>query len=154
MAYVHGNLAEQLDFEPQVQPVEQQDARPQLNVVNGTRTQSRQQADPYLSPLQMTVVKAVAALVVGIVAVCIARVAIISSTYAVMSQNSNLTSQLEEARSLGSELEVQQSVVANSERVRSIATDMYGMVPAGQVVSLDAQTLQDDASQATQTVSE
>ena len=52
-------------------------------------------------------------------------------------QNASLNSQLEEARSLGAELEVKQSVFGSAERIESIATDVYGMVPVSDVAVLD-----------------
>lgn len=150
MAYVHGNLAEQ-QFERAAEveqsPRRTTSARPRLRVVEGTHQATRTQSEPCLSPLAVHILKAAAVVAVCFVAICIARVAIISSTYSVLVQNRDLTAQLDEARSLGGELEVQQSVYGNAARVKSIATGVYGMEPAGQVATLDVQASQDPASQ-------
>lgn len=146
MAYVHGNLAEQQFEHAEVEqsPRRETAARPRLRVVEGTRQGTRTQSEPCLSPLAVHMLKAAAVVAVCLVAICIARVAIISSTYSVLMQNRDLNTQLDEARSLGSELEVQQSVYGNSARVKSIATDVYGMVPAGDVATVDVQASQTD----------
>ena len=114
MAYVHGNLAEkQLEHaEVEQSPRRESNVRPRLRVVEGSRQATRSQAEPSLSPLAAHALKAAVVVAVCFVAICVARVAIISNTYTVLVQNRDLTAQLEEARALGSELEVQQSVSA------------------------------------------
>lgn len=145
MAYVHGNLAEQQierAAEVEQSPRRTATARPRLRVVEGTRQATRTQSEPCLSPLAAHILKAAAVVAVCFVVICIARVAIISSTYSVLVQNRDLTAQLDEARALGGELEVQQSVYGNAARVKSIATGVYGMEQAGQVATLDVQAAQ------------
>lgn len=148
MAYVHGNLAEKQLEHAEVEQSSRRESnvRPRLRVVEGSRQATRSQAEPSLSPLAAHALKAAVVVAVCFVAICVARVAIISNTYTVLVQNRDLTSQLEEARALGSELEVQQSVYGNAARVKSIATNVYGMVPAGQVASMDVQAAQADNS--------
>ena len=134
MQYVHGSAAEQLEREQ----LGGTSSRPSLNVLQSPRTS--QHAETYLSPLAVTVLKAVAAVGVCVALACVGRIAVITKCFQVTSANSALTTQIDQARATCDELEVQQSIYGNSERVRSISTDVYGMVPAGQVTTVNAQT--------------
>lgn len=142
MRYVHGSVAEQLEREE----LGSSSSRPSLNVVTSPR--ASQHAETYLSPLAVTVLKAVAAVGVCLAVACVGRIAVITKCFQVTSANSAITTQIDEARAAGDELEVQQSIYGNSERVRSIATDVYGMVPAGQVTTINAQSTDAPADEA------
>lgn len=137
MAYVHGNLAEQLDHAEELQRTAAREVtpRPHLSVVTGTR--GRQHAEARLSPLATTALKAAVAVVACVVVISMVRIGVIAATYSVLSENNALLTSLDEARSLGSELEVQQSILGSSERVKSIATEVYGMVSATTVSTID-----------------
>lgn len=151
MAYVHGNLAERLnhaEVEVEQSPRREESTRARLRVVEGSRT--RTQSEPCLSPLAVHVLKVAAVVVACFVVVCVVRIALIAGTYSVLVESRELSTQLEEARSLGSELEVQQSVYGNADRVRSIATDVYGMVPATQQATLDVTAPQAEAQASTE----
>ncbi len=129
--YVNGSAAEQLYNEAEVlQHEEQREAERQFVVVPGSRGKSVPVPDGSLSPIVVTAIKCAVALAAVISVICIARVFIVGMAYGVIAENAQILIQLDEARSAGSELEVQQSIYGNAERIRSIATDVYGMAPA------------------------
>lgn len=90
-----------------------------------------------LSPLAVTAIKCAGVFVAVLVVASLMRVFIMAMAFGFASQNASINVQLETARSQGAELEVQQSVYGSSERIKSIATDVYGMVPAADVAVLD-----------------
>lgn len=130
MRYVQGSLAEELQHE------EVASSRPSFSVLVTPR--GGQHAERYLSPLAATAVKCVIAVAVCVMLMSIVRVALITETFQLATANSTLNTQIDEARATGSELEVQQAIVSNSERIRSIAVDVYGMETAGQVTTISA----------------
>lgn len=150
MRYVHGSLAEQLENEGAASQRAGRASRPSLSVLPSAKP--RQHAEAYLSPLAVSILKAVVALGVCAAVACVARIAVITVCFSVSAQNNALVNQIDEARATGDELEVQQSVYGNSERVRSIATDVYGMVPAASVTTVSAAQAsgQEQASQASE----
>lgn len=136
MRYIHGSLAEQLEYEEVESPRVRRTPRPSLTVL--TTPEESRHAEAYLSPLAATIVKAAVALGVCLALACVARVVLITMCFSVTSENNAIITQIDDARAAGDELEVKQSIYGNSERVRSIAVDVYGMVPAEAEVTVDA----------------
>ena len=137
--YVSGSTAVELEHEDLGQHLTLVEGRSrrasQEQVQTGAHSQA--QAQTALSPLAITAIKCVAAFVAVLVVASLARVFIMATAFGFAAQNTSIASQLETARSQGAELEVQQSVYGSSDRIKSIATDVYGMVPAADVAVLD-----------------
>ena len=137
--YMSGSTAVQLDHEDlgqhltlvTEQPGRVRHTQPQAH------TAAHAQAQTALSPLAVTACKCAAVFAAVLVAVAVVRVFIMASAFGFASQNASINVKLEAALSQGAELEVQQSVYGSSERIKSIATDVYGMVPAADVAVLD-----------------
>ena len=90
------------------------------NVVEGGNSPH---ATTPLSPVVITVAKCVGAL--------------LAATFGYLSQNTDLDTQLEAARYSASELEVQNSIYSDKDRVWSIATQVYGMTYPEQSAEVD-----------------
>ena len=65
------------------------------------------------------------------------KVFLISAAYDYLAQNAELDTQLEAARYSASELEVQNSIYSDKDRVWSIATQVYGMAYPEQSAEVD-----------------
>lgn len=134
-SYVDGNLAVALEQE------DVQSQSPRFTVVdvpeNLRGRHAQAQGQTALAPLAVTAIKCAVAFVAVVAVLSLARSFLMASAFSFSYQNAALSSQLEEARSLGADLEVQQSVFGSAERVVSIATDVYGMVPMTEVAVLD-----------------
>ena len=96
------------------------------NVVEGGNSPH---ATTPLSPVVITVAKCVGAL--------LATVLLVAATFGYLSQNTDLDTQLEAARYSASELEVQNSIYSDKDRVWSIATQVYGMTYPEQSAEVD-----------------
>ena len=135
--YVDGNLAVELGQEE----LQEQQLFPRLTVVEVPehlrRRHAQAQGQTALSPLAVTAIKCVAVFVAAVVVASLARSFLMASAFSFSFQNTSLNAQLEEARSLGADLEVKQSVFGSAERIESIASDVYGMVPIADVAVLD-----------------
>ena len=135
--YVNGNVAYQLGAEElEREDLLQQPGR-RLTVLPGSRPRQHAQTQTAVHPIVVTALKCATAFAVVIAAVALVRILLIASAFTVASQNSQLTAQLDAARSAGSELEVQVAVYGSKERVTSLATEVYGMVPADNVAVID-----------------
>lgn len=137
--YMSGSTAVELDYEDLGQHltlVEGEPRRAKREQVQ-TGSHAHAQTQTALSPLAITAIKCVAAFSAALVVVSLARVFIMATAFGFAAQNTAISTQLETARSQGAELEVQQSVYGSSDRIKSIATDVYGMVPAADVAVLD-----------------
>jgi cell division protein FtsL len=127
--YVRGNVAVELEQEEQAQR--------QFTVLPGYRPEHGVRTYRHLSPLAVTLVKCAGFLAAAFLALALGRVLVSATTAGFQAQNTALNSQLDTARSAGTELEVQVSVLGKSDRISSIATEAYGMVPAESVATLD-----------------
>lgn len=135
--YVNGNVAYQLGAEElEREDVLQQPGR-RLTVLPGSRSQHHVRTQTAISPVVVTALKCATAFAVVIAAVALVRILLVASAFAVTSQNAQLSSQLDAARSQGSELEVQVAVYGSQDRITSLATEVYGMAPADSVAVLD-----------------
>lgn len=112
---------------PRTQP------RPDIRVIPGRRSENP--ALQALSPQLVKAFKLVVALVVLFALVCGVRVALSVATVEALQVNENLESQLEAAQASGNELEIQRSILAAPDRIKSEAKKL-GMVPAGEVTYL------------------
>lgn len=135
-SYVNGSVAVDLE-----QHAEFESPSPRLVVIDVPehlrRKHAQSQGQTALSPLAVTAIKCAVAFVAVVVLASFARSLLMANAFGFAYQNASLNSQLEEARSLGAELEVKQSVFGSAERIESIATDVYGMVPVSDVAVLD-----------------
>lgn len=134
--YVNGSAAVQLGQEEFEREELQQPGR-RLTVLPGSRPQHREQTQTLLAPIAITALKCVGALAATVAAAAVVRTLLIASAFGFSASNTDLRAQLEDARSAGSELEVQQSVFGNPDRITSLATDVYGMVPVEDVTVID-----------------
>lgn len=137
--YVNGSAAVQLGQEEFEQNVAVQQPGRNLTVLPGSRPQHsrHEQNQTALSPIAVTAIKCAVAFAAIVAVVAIARILLISAAFGYASQNAAMLTQLDEARSEASELEVQQSVYGSADRITSLATEVYGMVPIESVEVLE-----------------
>ena len=81
--------------------------------------------------------RTVAAVALFLFVLGLARVALSAATVAVLQTNSDLTTQIEEAEKLSSDLRIERSVLSSNARITRIATQNYGMVLTGDAVTVD-----------------
>lgn len=103
------------------------DDEPSIAVVPGSGRRSQVQEGLSAAALTLAKVCAVACIVLALVAV--ARVAITSAAAACALETREITQNIEEARTKGSELEVAQSVLSNPTRIKTQAQAMGMMAP-------------------------
>lgn len=137
--YENGNAAVDLNYGQEAFEYEEALQQPsrRLTVVPGSRPRGAQEEQKVLSPIVVTAIKCAVAFAAVVAVVAVARILLMAVAFGFASDNSRLSTQLDEARSLGSELEVQQSVYGNSDRILALATDVYGMVPASSADVID-----------------
>ena len=92
--------------------------------------------------------RTVAAVALFLFVLGLARVALSAATVAVLQTNSDLTTQIEEAEKLSSDLRIERSVLSSNARISRIATQNYGMVLPSDHVTVSL-SQGDDASAAT-----
>lgn len=145
--YMNGNAAVELG---QQEPLElpEEEPRPQFTVLpgSGAERRAREQQERELAPLVVTALKCAAAFAAVLVVVALARILVIALAYGYASSNNDMVSRLDDLRSQESELEVQQSVYGSSERVLSLATSVYGMVPAESVTVVDVSPAEEEGA--------
>lgn len=138
----------------------EQQAAPSFEVVTGGGLDARARAG--VSPTFVARLRAVLVVAAALVALGMVRVGISAATVSLLSSNSALSSQIEEATTLNDQLSVQRSVLSSNARIARIATQNYGMVLTGDAVTIEvtsqegeqpadgeaAQTADDAAAQA------
>ncbi len=153
--YINGSAAEDLAQEEfayeeaayeAAQPQRAPESPRRLTVIPGSKPQHAAQTQTQLSPLAVTLCKCAVAFLAVLVVAALGRILLISAAFGYAAQNTTIQNELEEARSLGSELEVQQSVYGSASRVVSLATEVYGMVTVEDVAVLDISTVSADAA--------
>ncbi len=151
--YVNGSAAVDLNYGQEAFEYEEALQQPsrRLTVVPGSRPQGAQEGQKVLSPIVVTAIKCAVAFAAVVAVAAVARILLMAIAFGFASQNAQLTTQLDEARSLGSELEVQQSVYGNADRILALATDVYGMVPASGTDVIDLSGTAASADAAAQT---
>lgn len=97
----------------------------------------RAKSEPGVNPLTLFAFKVGIAVLVLLGIVGIAAVWLQASTVSLLSSTSEVKSQITEARSDGSALEVQYSVLDNPTRIKSIASEQLGMAAAENVGTID-----------------
>ena len=109
--------------------------RPRIDVVPGGRPQSQEQS---LSAGVLTAARVVAVALVLLAALAMARVALSSATIEASLQEQELSTQIEEARSDGTSLEVSESLLSSPSRLKQEASAL-GMTSAtaSEVISLE-----------------
>ncbi len=139
--YVNGSAAVEIGAEEVEREQELELTQPdqRFTVLPGSRPQrgQQEQSQRVLSPLVVTAIKCAVAFVAVLFVVGLLRIAVISVAFGYASSNNALYNELDEARSEGSELEVQQAIYGSSDRITSLATDVYGMTAADGVAILD-----------------
>lgn len=143
MAYRSTNAAYAYDMQPQSYSgglgstapslAPQEVSRPRFDVLTGAGREADQQA----SPVFLSVIKVLCALVIVFAAVGVARVSLTSATAATLNANAEMNSKLEQGRETSSNLEVMRSVYGSDSRIRDIAGATLGMVDADHSVTLD-----------------
>jgi cell division protein FtsL len=116
---------------PRVRP----DARPDIRVFPGKGTD--RDAHAALDPAIITCFKIALVAVLVIAAVGVCRVWLSASTVSHLIVSEQLSSQITSARAAGSDLEIQQSILANPSRIQSIATETLGMTSASGSTYID-----------------
>lgn len=109
--------------QPRVRP--QAPKRPDLQVIPGRGSALAERIGA--SPLFFTILKVVVAGVIFIAAVGVCRVALTSASVNTLIASDDLTAQISTARSLSSDLEVQQSSLSNPSRIKEYASSTLGM---------------------------
>ncbi len=103
-----------------------QPARPRVRVVPGQKTRTSTQTTP---STVVTLAKAAAVVLVVAALLCFVRIAISSATVSTSIESQQITSQINDARSGGTGLEVQQSSLSNPTRVKGEATRLKMAAP-------------------------
>ena len=85
----------------------------------------------------LSVFKLACALLAVITVVGVARVWLTNASMETLTQTSTIAASIEDARAMGSELEVQYFALTNPTRIKPYATDTLGMAPAATPVSVD-----------------
>ena len=123
----------------------EQQAAPSFEVVTGGGLDARARAG--VSPTFVARLRAVLVVAAALVALGMVRVGISAATVSLLSSNSTLSSQIEEATTLNDQLSVQRSVLSSNARIARIATQNYGMVLTADAVTVDL-TPEEDAAAA------
>lgn len=134
--YMNGNAAVEVGQQEAPDLTEEQQ-RPRFTVLPGTRERAGERSEHELAPLAVTALKCAAAFAAVLVVAALARILVIAVAYGYASSNNDMINRLETLSSQESELEVQQSVYGSSDRIVSLATGVYGMVPAESVTVVD-----------------
>lgn len=113
----------------------EQQAAPSFEVVTGGGLDARARAG--VSPTFVARLRAVLVVAAALVALGMVRVGISAATVSLLSSNSTLSSQIEEATTLNDQLSVQRSVLSSIARIARIATQNYGMVLTGDAVTIE-----------------
>ncbi len=122
MAY--GNLAYRLDTYPEQQP--RQGRRPEVRAYRPGQSQEVKAAPSILSTLG----KMVAIFIVVVAALSFVRIMLTNQTVTTMLESDALSAQISEARSTGTSLEMEQSVLSNSNAVKVQAKRLGMTAPA------------------------
>ena len=85
----------------------------------------------------LSMFKLACALLAVITVVGVARVWLTNASMDTLTQTSTIAASIEDARAIGSELEVQYLALTNPARVKPYAADVLGMAPAATTVSVD-----------------
>ncbi len=142
MAYVRGNLAEQLGTGTEgtalPQRVAPQREVPQFGVIEGAEQSQRQAQSPQtlLSPLVLSAIQAVKVVAIYAVALCLIALTLMGVTRIVLEQNNALATQISQAQAKTKQYEVEIAARADASRIISTA-ELYGMVPAQEVQTID-----------------
>lgn len=135
MAYILGSAAEQFGAvrapqrETQVRP-----APRRLTVVPGTRQAS---SEELLSPLACTTLRCARMVAVFAVALFTLSLMLTGVTRLILEQDRTVQSQVLDAQAQTRQLEVQVAANEDSSRIIEYSTQVYGMVPASQVATID-----------------
>jgi len=101
--------------------------RSRVEVLPGSRKSSRKQATS--SPFIITIARSIAVFLVVVAVVCCVRIALTSATVTTMIESDELSTQIAEARSVGTGFEVEQSGLLSSTMLSSAAKRMDMITP-------------------------
>lgn len=137
MAHRASNAAYAYDMYDEAQPVSYPNCtaapapvapeRPRLDVVSGEGLEANQAASPYFTHVMKLAFVFVALFCI----VGFARIALAGATTALLNNNAQAATSLEQAHQESSNLQVMRSVYASETRIRDLATGTLGMVNAG-----------------------
>ncbi|MDR0888606.1 MAG: hypothetical protein LBM21_01770 [Coriobacteriales bacterium] len=136
-------------YEPEYEPRQRahKDKRPAFRTVQGAKADAKPNA--LAAHLTRKVVVAASAILVFVVAVCVARVALTTATVQALSDSQQLTQDVSDARTAGYQLEVQHAVAASSTHIQDVAANSLGMSQDPSIETYPAQsTLTPDAKSA------
>lgn len=120
----NAQTAYRLDAFPVYEPERSRSAQPDVRVVRGGAA-----AQPNTS-LLVEAAKMAAIVLVVIAALCFARIALTNATVATMIESDSLSAEISDARSLGTSLEMEQSVLSNTAAINSAAKRLGMAAPA------------------------
>ena len=107
--------AYRLDTFPMYEPGRARSSQPDMRVVRGGAS-----AKPSVDML-VEVAKMAAIIIVVVAALCFARIALTNATVSVMVDSDALSTQISEARSMGTSLEMEQSTLSSTAAINSAA---------------------------------
>lgn len=110
-----------------VAPERPRPERPRLDVVSGEGLEANQAVSPYFTHVMKLAFVFVALFCV----VGFARIALAGATTALLNNNAQAATSLEQAHQESSNLQVMRSVYGSETRIRDLATGTLGMVSAG-----------------------
>ncbi|MDO5044599.1 MAG: hypothetical protein Q4E22_04810 [Coriobacteriia bacterium] len=110
-------------------------SRPQLRVIEGNGNDAKVRKAHSINSLG--VLKVLCIVAIFIFSIGAARIAFSAQTVSVLLNNNNLKAEIKLAQARGDDLQVQQSIFANPDRIERIAADNLGMVAARTVADLD-----------------
>lgn len=113
----------------------EREARPSFEVVTGGGLDARARAG--VSPAFVARLRVAVAVAAFLIVLGMARVALTSTTVALLSDNAALTTQISETQSTNEQLRIERSVLSSNSRISRIATQNYGMVLPSETVTLD-----------------
>ena len=120
--------------------------RPRVEVLpgSGSRRQARRQNTA--SPSIITLARSIAVILVVVAVVCCVRIGLTSATVSTMIESDNLSTQIAEARSTGTNFEVEQSGLTSTVMLKGAAKRM-GMITPYEVgsIALPADVVATDA---------
>ena len=120
----NAQTAYRLDAFPVYEPGRDRASQADVRVVRGGAA-----SQPSVSPL-VELAKMAAVVLVVVAVLCFARIALTNATVATMIESDTLSAQISEARSLGTSLEMEQSVLSNTNAINSAAKRLGMAAPA------------------------
>ncbi|WP_321973436.1 cell division protein FtsL [Paratractidigestivibacter sp.] len=129
-----GSEALYIDYAEEGRAFEQEAERPSLSVLTGGGLDAR--ARKGVTADFTAKVARVLAVTAAVFAIGFVRVCVSSATVAVLTENSSLRSEVNDAKNLNYELKIERTALSSNSRIARIATQNYGMVRSDDTVSV------------------